>query len=648
MPRKQLSLRAVATGALLSLGISVFFAWARLGMATTGMSADYITAAAIFFFFVLTAAINPLLKLVRLSWGFDRSELIVIYIMMIVASAIPTWGFTANLIALLPSVFYYATPENEWAQLLHPHVTEWLVPQDPEAIRYFFEGLPAGQPIPWSAWMTPLLAWVSFILSIYLMMITIMIIMRRHWVEHDRLTFPLLQLPMDMTEEGEPGSKLTPFVKQPLMWVGFALPFLLLSTSALNHYYPFIPEISLRHSVPLFGNAMVLTTNVNFIALGLSYFLSLDVSLSVWLFHLLAKTQIAAESLLGFSLHGRRDLFTEGSLSVAYQGMGAMLVFVLLGLWTSRSYLKQVWAKITRDEGALEDGDELLSYRAAAVVLTLSALYATGWLTAAGVPLPVSILFMAVAFAIFYGLARIVAEGGLGFARAQMTAQPFVINAVGTEMITAPGLVTLGFSYCWAGDLRTMVMASAISGMKLADSGNVRGRLLMWAMLLAIIIALAGSVGMLVWMGYRYGGINLDWWFYNRFGEIVHSDSAHKIANPIEPLEQWSVIGPRYLFAGIGAAVMGFLMWARHHWVWWPTHYLGFPIGATLMMNWTWFSVFLGWVLKALILRYGGVFLYHRLRPLFLGLILGHVFVSGFWVMFDFVTGETGNEIPVY
>ena len=62
--------------------------------------------------------------------------------------------------------------------------------------------------------MTPLLAWVSFILSIYLMRITTMIIMRRHWVEHDRLTFPLLQLPMDMAEEGEPGSKLTPFVKQ--------------------------------------------------------------------------------------------------------------------------------------------------------------------------------------------------------------------------------------------------------------------------------------------------------------------------------------------------------------------------------------------------------------------------------------------------
>ena len=642
------TLRAVAVGALLSLGISMFFAYARLGMATAGMSADYITAGAIFFFFALTAVVNPLLKLIRFSWGFTRSELIVVYIMMIMASAIPTWGFTANLIALLPSVFYYATPENNWAELLHPYVTEWLAPQDPDAVKYFFEGLPLGQPIPWAAWARPLAAWCSFILAIYLMMITIMVIMRRHWVDHDRLTFPLLQLPLDMTEEGERGSHFSPFVKQPLLWLGFALPLLLLSSSALNHYFPFIPEISLRNNVPLFGNSMVVATNINFIALGLSYFLSLDVAMSVWLFHLLAKGQIAAENVLGFSLQGRRDLFTEGSLSVAYQGMGAMLVLVVLGLWTSRHYLRQIAGKVLHGGDEVDDSRELLSYRAAVVVLFGACVYATAWLTAAGVSLPVSVFFMMVAFAVFYGLARIVAEGGLGFARAQMTAHPFVINAVGSEAITSSGLVTLGFTYSWAGDLRTMVMASAINGMKLADSGGVRGRPLFWIMLLAIVISLAGSVAMLVWMGYRYGGVNLDWWFYNRFGQIVHGDSAHKIANPVMPLEQWATIGPRYLFAGIGATVMGFLMWARHHWVWWPTHYLGFPIGATLMMNWTWFSIFLGWLMKGIILQYGGIPVYRRMRPFFLGLILGHVFASGFWVVFDFFTGETGNRIPVF
>ena len=523
-----------------------------------------------------------------------------------------------------------------------------MVPQDADAIKYFFEGLPKGQPIPWEHWIVPLAAWVSFILAIYLMMICIASIVRRQWVDYDRLTFPLLQLPIDLTEEGKSGSIIGPLFKRPLLWIGFALPFLLHSTNALNHYFPFIPAIQLRNSISLFNHALNLTTNVNFVAIGLAYFLSLDVGLSIWLFHLLTKAQITTENVLGYSLPGRRDLFMEGSMSVSYEGMGAMLVLVLYGLWNSRGYLRRVWRKALYNEGGLDDSQEILSYRAAIIVLVLASAYATVWLTLSGVPWWVSLFFLFVAFCIFYGLTRIVAEGGLGFARAQMTAQPFVIDAVGTEAIGPSGLVSLGMTFSWAGDLRTMVMASAINGLKLADIGQVRGRPLFWALMLSIVVGLAGSVWMVVWMGYQYGGINLDWWFYNRFGEIVHGDSAYKIANPRHPLNDFGEIGPRFMFAGIGAAIMGLLMYARHHFLWWPVHYLGFPIGATLTIIWTWFSIFIGWVLKALVLKYGGVTLYRKLRPLFLGFILGHIFVSGFWVFFDYITGETGNRIPIF
>ena len=643
----KITTRALLVGALLSLIINVFFAYARLAMATAGMSSDYITAGAIFLFFVFVALINPLVKLCHSSWGFDRSELIVIYCMMIVASAIPTWGFTGNLIAMLPGIYYYATPENNWGELLHPFVKDWLVPHDPMAIKYFFEGLPQGQRIPWEHWVRPLSAWCSFIMAIYLMMIAIMSIIRRQWVDYDRLTFPLLQLPLDMTEEERDGSIFNAFLKSPLMWLGFSIPFVIFSTNALNHYFPFVPPIQLRNSLPLFNHALVLQTNVNFIAIGLAYFLSLDVGLGIWLFHLVTKGQIAMENILGYSIPGRSDLFMEGSMAVSHQGMGAMLVLVLYGLWNSRTHLRQVWQQAWRG-GVIDDQQEILSYRATLLILTGASAYATTWLVLSGVPLSIALFFLFVAFCIFYGLARIVAEGGLGFARAQMTAQPFVIHAVGTEAVTPSGLVSLGMTFSWAGDLRTMVMASTINSLKLADAGNVRGRPLFWAIAISIIVGLAGSVSMVVWMGYTYGGINLDWWFYNRFGEIIHGDTAHKIANPTHPLRDWSSIGPRYLFSLIGAGVMGVLMWARHHILWWPIHYIGFPIGATLTIVFTWFSIFIGWVLKATILKYGGVNLYRKLRPFFLGLILGHVFVSGFWVVFDFVTGETGNRIPIF
>ncbi len=36
-----------------------------------------------------------------------------------------------------------------------------------------------------------------------------------------------------------------------------------------------------------------------------------------------------------------------------------------------------------------------------------------------------------------------------------------------------------------------------------------------------------------------------------------------------------------------------------------------------------WFGIFLAWLVKAIVLRYGGVVLYRKVRPLFVGLILG-------------------------
>ena len=80
--------------------------------------------------------------------------------------------------------------------------------------------------------------------------------------------------------------------------------------------------------------------------------------------------------------------------------------------------------------------------------------------------------------------------------------------------------------------------------------------------------------------------------------------------NPVSLLEPFDVMGPRLLFTGIGGTVMTALIWARHHFLWWPIHYIGFAVSATNMTSASWFSIFLGSVLKAFILKYGGVRLY--------------------------------------
>jgi len=644
---RRFTVRSLLLGTGLSLVINIAFPYALLAMHTAGMSSDYITAGAVFLFFLVVGIANPLLRLVKRSWGLTSGELVIIYVMMLIASAIPTWGLAANLIPMLPALHYYATPENNWAELLHPFVTSWLVPGDELAIRYFFEGLPQGHRIPWSAWLVPLAAWGSFMIAIYLMMISLTVILRRQWVDYDRLTFPLVQLPMEMVETGGGNDIVSPFLKNPLMWAGFAIPFITLSTLGLNHYYPFVPELEFSHNLFIRPLGQSLHLFVSFTVMGLAYFLSLDVGMSIWLFHLLTRAQMGVESVIGYSLPGHHELFTEGSLTVAHQGMGAMIALVVVGLWTSRGHLRDVVNRARRRGEQIDDSDEILSYRQAALILVGAALFALLWLTATGIPLVVAGAFLLVAFAIFYGLSRIIAEGGLGFARAQMTAQPFVINLLGTDLVTSAGIVSLGMTYGWAGDLRTMVMASSINGQKIADAGGVRRRPLFWAMMLAIVSGLAASMAVMIWMGYEYGGINLHWWFYNRLGQLVFNDAAHKITNPIGPLVDMSIVGPRYLFTGIGGGVMALLMYLRHRFLWWPVHYLGFPIGATYMISSTWFSILIGWTLKALILKYGGVPLYRRLRPFFLGLILGQISCSGFWTLVDYITGETGNIIYV-
>jgi hypothetical protein len=59
-----------------------------------------------------------------------------------------------------------------------------------------------------------------------------------------------------------------------------------------------------------------------------------------------------------------------------------------------------------------------------------------------------------------------------------------------------------------------------------------------------------------------------------------------------------------------------------------PLHPLGFAMACVYGPT-QWWSFFLVWGGKSIILRLGGAPLYRRLVPLFLGLALGHFFMAG-------------------
>ena len=140
-------------------------------------------------------------------------ELATIYIMMIVACAIPSWGFAMNLIPLMAGFFYYATPENSWSELIHPHLREWMVVKDPNAVWNLFEGAGREESVAWAIWSPPLLSWCLLAVTIYFVTLCILVVLRRQWLERERLLFPLATLPLELCQQD--GKSFSPHLAQP-------------------------------------------------------------------------------------------------------------------------------------------------------------------------------------------------------------------------------------------------------------------------------------------------------------------------------------------------------------------------------------------------------------------------------------------------
>jgi hypothetical protein len=80
-----------------------------------------------------------------------------------------------------------------------------------------------------------------------------------------------------------------------------------------------------------------------------------------------------------------------------------------------------------------------------------------------------------------------------------------------------------------------------------------------------------------------------------------------------------------------GAGAAAGLEWACLNVPKWPVHPIGLVIMDTWYANHAFASILLGWLIKVLVLRYGGSHAFRRTQPVFLGFIMGEVFAAIFW-----------------
>jgi len=129
------------------------------------------------------------------------------------------------------------------------------------------------------------------------------------------------------------------------------------------------------------------------------------------------------------------------------------------------------------------------------------------------------------------------------------------------------------------------------------------------------------------------GGIGLSTWRWVGVPQEPERVTAQYLMNPTGPATM------RVVFMGVGAVGMAALQALRGRFLWWPLHPLGYPMAATFAMRNMWFSTFVAWAVKSLVLRYGGIPVYEKSRPFFLGLILGDFTNIALWLVVEGFTG---------
>ena len=633
------TVRGILIGCVLCAIIAIGAPYGRQLIKGTSLALTSATPAAFFLFFVLLLTLHLILGWCRRSWALKRGELITVFMMMMVACAIPTKGVNGLLLPMITGTFYYATPENDWVNQIHPLLPHWILVTDTQAIKEFYEGARSQGGIPWIHWLKPLGAWLLLYGSLYLALTSICVILRRQWVQHERLVYPLMQVPLAMMDDDRQSSLLKPFFRKSTMWTGFAIPVVFMSVFALHNYFPWIPQIVLRAPIDIFPDSITLNFGINFLMLGFGYFINANIAFSLWVFYLLH--QIQEGLMLHYGLHSTQAVlgwWTEPGMG--HQMMGALIILVLSSLWVGRPHFKRVLQKAWRRDAPVDDSDEIMSYRAAVCGTVIGIAGMWLWLWQTGIPAWIVPVFLFAGLVIFVGLARVISETGLPIFKANMIPAGFAVSNVGVPALGLKGMVATGYTMVWCGDLLVFMMAPLANGLYLSSEVKSGQRRLSWALVLAMTIALVLSVWFTIYLAYRYGSMNLL--ISEHYATEPSRFALEKITNPTGP----SLSG--YLWMTGGGLVMGLLLIARHQFLWWPFHPLGFLVSHGRVMDGIWSTIFLAWLCKVLVLKYGGVHLYRRLQPFFLGLALGHITIGGIWLLIDGFTGMEGNRIPLY
>ena len=588
--------------------------------------------------FVLAAlaALNHLLRKLNPRLAFSSAEMLLIYAMTAVSAALAGHDMLPSLVGMVGCPWRFA-PYYGWNETFMGYLPTWLSVTDTQALKGLYEG---GSSLYadgyWLFWVKPTLWWLSFMVGLAYVMMCINTIVRKQWIERERLQFPIVQLPVSMTE---PGGAIW---RNKLFWMGFAIAFGIDFLNGLAFYFPAIPAIDVgfqNHDLasglvdkPWSAVGWVPYTFYPF-AIGLGYLLPADLCFSSWFFYLFFKLQMLLAATFG----------AEVSYDMVYakeQAFGGLLAIVVTMAWAGKGYLKQVWLKVLGAKSELDDSDEAMSYRAAVVGGLAGVAFLSWFMLRIGLSPILAISAFVLYFIIATAIARIRAELGPPVHDFHFSGpDTMLMSSLGTGRMSNYDLVGLRYFWWFNRAYRAHPMPITTEAVKMADVRKASQRKFFWGIMIAIAVGTIATFWVYLDIGYRLGfsskvaqgGVYSETGFYHLNRWFLRPDD---MANP-----NWGSNGG--IVAGFAFCML--LSYLRLNVANIPFNPIGFAISASWEINLVWVPLLIAWTIKTAMLKFGGLKLYKTALPFFLGLILGEMIIGCVWS----IIGITFN-IPYY
>lgn len=590
---------------------------------------------------LLSVIINPLLRWLAPRFALRSSELAALWALMVIPSGIAMAGFWRYILPQISNLLYSASPFNRWDILLLPYAPDWLVVLDKITARGFYEG--NGGVIVWDGWLKPFSFWVPFGAVLLFATVCLATLLRKQWTEHEHFTFPLVQLPYELSREPRQGRWLPPLFTSHPFWLGFLFSVGFHTLCGLNTYFPSVPAVRrirrLGEYLTGFPWDSIAGTYVNIYpaGIGLTYLLTSEVAFSLWFFFVLERLQQILFAYQGWTAFGM-----SATDFVQFQQVGAIFGLLIIALYAARRHWQAVLCKALGRTAGMDDSNEPLPYAFAFWGLVASVLFLWAWLIGRGVSWLLSVSFVLMALGFYLATGWIASNGGLLMVQMRILPHDPIWALLGSKRFSPRDIiVSFLLQKAFAYDLRETLMPSVLNAMKMADLANLRGRaVIVWGM---VLIALAIPIALLSWMKlcYTHGGATLEGSTFLQW-HAVHPFLL--MTEAIDPGLQPNTVRTVGMFVGFSVFVGCFAL--RRQFVWFPLHPMGLIVCRGWAMENFWLMVLIGWMLKVIIVRYGGLTAYQALRPLFLGLVLGDLVMGGTFGIVGIFTRRGYSVLP--